>query len=142
MWRNSRIRTYGQYLLQDDKGTAQTNFQTGLRDSNGNKKVSYNAFSIALVAQRVSAKKKKVTIWGHVRPKGAPFSVTVKANGSTIRTIGTNAAGYFQFRTTYKKGRRYSASTTLPDGTELSGPSVRVYTFPTKPKRTTDLLAP
>jgi hypothetical protein len=142
MWRNSRIRSYGQYLLQDDKGNAQTNFQTGLRDSNGNKKASYNAFSIALVAQRVSAKRKTVTIWGHVRPKGAPYSVTVKANGSTIKTIGTNAAGYFQFRTTYKKGRRYSASTTLADGTELSGPSVRVYTFPTKPKRTTDLLAP
>jgi hypothetical protein len=129
MYRNRRIRSYGQYLLQDDKGNAQVNFQTGLRDANGHKKVAYNSFSIALVAQRPDPKRKKVTIWGHVRPKGGPYSVAVKANGNTIRTIGTNAAGYFQFRTTFHQGRRYSASTLLPDGTELTGPFVRVYAF-------------
>ncbi len=129
MYRNRRIRSYGQYLLQDDKGNAQINFQSGLRDSNGREKASYNAFGIALVAQRPNPKKTKVTIWGHVRPNGGSYSVTVKANGSTLRTIGTNAAGYFQFRTNFRKGRRYSASTRLADGTELIGPSVRVYSF-------------
>jgi hypothetical protein len=129
MYRNRRIRSFGQYLMQDDVGNAQVNFQTGLRFSDGREKIAFDAFSIALVAQRPDAKRKKVTIWGHVRPKGGPYSVTVKANGSTIRTIGTNPAGYFQFRTTFKKGRRYSASTRLPDGTELIGPFVRVYVF-------------
>ena len=129
MYRNRRIRSFGQYLLQDDKGNAQVNFQTGLRDANGREKASYNAFSIALVAQRPNEKRKKVTIWGHVRPKGGPYNVTVKAGATTIRSISTNAAGYFQFRTTFRKGRRYIASTRLPDGTELTGPSVRVYAF-------------
>jgi len=131
MYRNPTIRSFGQYLMEDDTGNAQVNFQTGLEFSDGRKKVSYSAFPIALVAQRPSEKRNKVTIWGHVRPKGAPFTVTVKARGPsaahTIKTIHTNAAGYFQFRTTFHQGRRYSASTLLPDGTELTGPFVRVY---------------
>jgi hypothetical protein len=133
MYRNPTIRSFGQYLLQDDLGTAQVNFQTGLRLSDGSKKISYAAFPIALVAQRPSEKRHKITIWGHVRPKGGPFTVTVKARGPgaahTIKTIHTSANGYFQFRTTFHQGRRYSASTLLPDGTELTGPFVRVYVF-------------
>jgi hypothetical protein len=133
MYRNRRIRSFGQYLLQDDQGNAQVNFQTGLRFSDGREKVAYDGFGIALVAQRPNEKRKKVTIWGHVRPKGAPFTVTIKARGPgaahTIKTIRTNGNGYFQFRTTFKQGRRYSASTRLPDGTELTGPFVRVYAF-------------
>jgi hypothetical protein len=133
MYLNRRIRTFGQYLLQDDKGTAQTNFQTGLRFDTGAEKTSYNAFQLALVAQRRTKDQRQVTVWGHVRPKGAPYTVTVKAKGPgaehTIKTIQTNGAGYFQFRTPFTKGRRYSAVTRLADGTELSGPLVRVYVF-------------
>jgi hypothetical protein len=133
MYINRRIRSFGQYLMQDDAGNAQINFQTGLRFSDGREKVAYNAFSIALVAQRPTEERKKVTIWGHVRPKGGSSSVTVKARGPgaahTIKTIHTNANGYFQFRTPFHEGRRYSASTRLPDGTELTGPFVRVYVF-------------
>ncbi|MEK6251200.1 MAG: hypothetical protein AABM43_04515 [Actinomycetota bacterium] len=133
MYRNPTIRSFGQYLMQDDVGNAQVNFQTGLRFSDGRKKISYDAFPIALVAQRPSEKRNKVTIWGHVRPKGGPFTVTVKARGPgaahRLKTIHTSANGYFQFRTTFHQGRRYSASTRLPDGTELTGPFVRVYVF-------------
>jgi hypothetical protein len=133
MYLNRRIRTFGQYLLQDDKGNSQINFQTGLRFDTGSEKLSYDAFKIALVAQRRNADQRQVTIWGHVRPKGAPYTVTVKARGPgaehTIKTIQTNGAGYFQFRTPFTKGRRYSAETRLQDGTELSGPFVRVYVF-------------
>lgn len=133
MYRNRRIRSFGQYLMQDDVGNAQVNFQTGLRFSDGSEKIAFDAFPVALVAQRPSEERNKVTIWGHVRPKGAPFTVTVKARGPgaahTIKTVHTNGNGYFQFRTTFQKGRRYSASTRLPDGTELIGPFVRVYVF-------------
>jgi hypothetical protein len=132
-YRNPRIRSFGQYLLDDDAGNAQINFQTGLRFADGRQKVSYNAFQIALAAQRASEEKPKVTIWGHVRPNGGPFTVTIKARGPgaahTLKTIHTTAGGYFQFRTPFRKGRRYSASTRLPDGTELTGPFVRVYVF-------------
>ena len=59
--------------------------------------------------------------------------MTIKATGPggahTLKTIHTTAGGYFQFRTPFRKGRRYSASTRLPDGTELTGPFVRVYVF-------------
>jgi hypothetical protein len=132
-YRNPRIRSFGQYLLDDDVGNAQVNFQTGLRFADGRPKTSYNAYQIALAAQRVSEEKPKVTIWGHVRPNGGPFTVTIKARGPeaahTIKTIHTSAGGYFQFRTPFRKRRRYSASTRLPDGTELTGPFVRVYVF-------------
>ena len=133
MYLNRRIRTFGQYLLQDDKGTAQVNFQTGLRFDSGADKTSYTSFQIALVAQQRTKDQHQVTIWGHVRPKGGPYTVTVKARGAgpeqTIKTIQTNGNGYFQFRTPFRKGRRYSAETRLSDGTELTGPFVRVYVF-------------
>jgi hypothetical protein len=133
MYRNPSIRSYGQYLMQDDAGNAQVNFQTGLRFSDGTKKLSYNAFAIALVAQQVTAKRHRVKIWGHVRPKGGPYTVTVKGRGGgasgTIKTIRTSAGGYFQFSTPFRKGRRYSASTQLSDGTQLVGPYVRSYVF-------------
>jgi hypothetical protein len=133
MYRNRRIRSFGQYLLRDDQGNAQVNFQTGLRFSDGREKVAYKGFGIALVAQRPNEKRNKIKIWGHVRPNGAPFTVTVKSRGPgpahTLKTIRTNGNGYFQFRTTFRQGRRYSASTRLPDGTELTGPFVRVYAF-------------
>ncbi len=133
MYRNPSIRSYGQYLMQDDAGNSQINFQTGLRFADGTKKTSYNAFGLALVAQRVNEKRHRVKIWGHVRPNGGPFLVTVKARrpgaAHTIKTIHTSAGGYFQFSTPFHEGRRYSASTRLPDGTELTGPFVRVYVF-------------
>ncbi len=133
MYRDPNIRSFGQYLLQDDPGHAQVNFQTGLRFADGRKKLSYASFPIALVAQRPSEKRNKVRIWGHVRPHSGPFRVTVKSRGPgaahTLKTVHTSAAGYFQFSTTFRKGRRYSASTRLPDGTELAGPFVRVYVF-------------
>ncbi|MGH2981633.1 MAG: hypothetical protein ACRDKV_06290 [Solirubrobacterales bacterium] len=130
MYRIGRIRSFGQYLMSDDAGNAQVNFQTGLRFSDGRNKVSYSAFPIALVAQRRDKTRKKVTIWGHVRPRGAPFPVSVEINGGRVlRRISTNANGYFQFRTNFRKRRRYSATTVLPDGTQLTGPFVRVYTF-------------
>jgi hypothetical protein len=133
MYRNPSIRSYGQYLMQDDAGNSQINFQTGLRFADGTKKVAYNAFELALVAQRVNEKRHRVKIWGHVRPNGGPFLVTVKARGPggahTIKTIHTSGGGYFQFSTPFHEGRRYSASTRLPDGTELTGPFVRVYVF-------------
>ena len=133
MYRNPSIRSYGQYLMQDDAGNAQVNFQTGLRFSDGTKKLSYNAFELALVAQQVTKKRHRVKIWGHVRCKGGPYTVTVKARGGgasgTIKTIHTSAGGYFQFSTPFRKGRRYSASTQLSDGTQLAGPYVRSYVF-------------
>jgi hypothetical protein len=133
MYRNPRIRTFGQYLLRDDPGSAQTNFQTGLRFADGAPKLSYAAFPITLMAQRRSKGQRKVIIWGHVRPHGGPFRVTVSVSGPgashPLRTVGTNAAGYFQFRTSFRKRRRYSASTLLPDGSQLTGPFVRVYVF-------------
>jgi hypothetical protein len=130
MYRNGRIRSFGQYLMDDDAGNAQINFQTGLRFSDGREKLSFSSFPIALVAQRRDRKDRKVRIWGHVRPDGAPFAVTVNARpGGTVKRIRTNAAGYFQFKLPLRKGRRYSATTTLPDGTTLTGPFVRSYVF-------------
>jgi hypothetical protein len=132
MYLNRRIRTFGQYLMQDDAGNAQINFQTGLRFSDGREKIAYGSFPLSLVAQRRNPDSRQVTIWGHVRPDGAPFTVTVESRGGGApirKTVQTNGAGYFQFRTPFKQGRRYSAETRLPDGTELSGPFVRVYVF-------------
>src|SRR5512133_1225462 len=63
MYGDPQIRSYGQYLMTDDPGREQVNFQTGLRFSDGRQKISYSSFPLALVAQRRSKKSARVTIW-------------------------------------------------------------------------------
>ncbi|MEK6277507.1 MAG: hypothetical protein AABM29_05800 [Actinomycetota bacterium] len=129
MYRNPRIYSFGQYLMQDDKGADQTNFQTGLRFASGAAKVAYKAFPITLVAQRRSERDRTVTIWGHVRPANGSVKVTVDFKPGGKKTVQTNGNGYFRFNTPFRQARKYSASAELPDGRNLQGPAQRVYVF-------------
>ena len=90
MYRNPTIRSFGQYLMQDDVGNAQVNFQTGLRFSDGRKKISYAAFPIALVAQAQQGVAPGHDLGPRAAP-GAPFTVTVKSRQAGAHTIEDNA---------------------------------------------------
>ena len=129
MYRTRAIRSFAQYLLEDDKGSSQTNFQTGLRFAGGGPKISREAFPITLVAQRSSKRDRTVTIWGHVRPDSASVPVTVDFKPGPGKTVHTNGNGYFRFNTPFRSGRRYSAEAELPGGRKLEGPAQRVYVF-------------
>jgi len=130
LWRNRAVRSYGQYLLHDDRETNRYAFQSGLRTNRGAAKPSYLSFQIPLVVRRRGA---RVRIWGHVRPGSGVREVTVRARKRgrlvELRRLRTNALGYFGFTAPAGGADRWRAESTLPEGRVVSGPLVRDYSF-------------
>jgi hypothetical protein len=131
---NPRVRAFSQYLLRDDQpreGVAASarygGFESGLRFATGGEKPSLQGFKLPLAALR-SRGSRTVSLWGLVRPaSGATTAeVLVQDGGSRafrrLKTVRTDARGYFTTRTTYRDGRRYR----LRWQGETS-PAVRVY---------------
>src|ERR1700712_1228053 len=86
-WFDPRVRSFSQYLLRDDLPTPPptnylySGFETGLENSAGKAKPALKAFQLTLSAEAVS--KKKVSIWGLVRPAtGATKVVLQRGKGS------------------------------------------------------------
>lgn len=114
-YENPRVVAFSQYLLTDSDPTGPKQyggFESGLRFANGKPKPSLRAFPLPLAVQRVGAK--RVSIWGLVRPAGAVTTATItyRDKGSStykkLRDVTTNSRGYFQFRSTYRAGRRWN----------------------------------
>jgi hypothetical protein len=130
LWRHPWVRSYGQYLLSDDRPGNVFAFQSGLRTHAGAAKPSYSAFPLALVVRRAGP---RLRFWGHLRP--GPGTVEVEARDRrgpprVLRRIATDAGGYFAFSTGVgAAGQRWRARATLPGGRALSGPFVRAYAF-------------
>jgi hypothetical protein len=112
---NPRVVAFSQYLLTDSDPTGPKQyggFESGLRFAKGKAKPSLRAFPLPLAVQRVGTK--RVSIWGLVRPAGAVTTATVtyKDKGAstykTLRNVTTNSRGYFQFRGSYRAGRRWN----------------------------------
>lgn len=114
---NPRVEAFGQYLLTDDapvEGVSARqrygNFESGLRFSTGRAKPSLAGFRLPLAARRDGS---RVSVWGLVRPAGAATTaeLLVQDRGSRafrrLRTVRTDARGYFVTRTTFRSGRRY-----------------------------------
>jgi len=132
---NPRVRTFSQYLMNDDDpnagGERYGGFESGLRFADGRAKPAYDAFRTPLA---VTDYGRSDVVWGLVRPvRGAVTSVAVQARDrgekdyETLRTVRTNSRGTFGFRTRSKSGRRYRVQWTAGDGTVYTGPPVRAY---------------
>jgi hypothetical protein len=135
LWRDRSVRSYSQYLMEDDGGnpSKHLNFNTGLRFANGAPKRSYSSFAITLVVRALA--RGRVAVWGHVRPtrKSVEAEVSYRdPNGSRglLRIAETDRNGYFAFDARNGRGRRWSVTCTLADGRELDGPPVRALRIP------------
>ncbi len=117
---NPRVASFSQYLLRDSDATTGRDgkksyggFESGLRFADGKPKPSLPAFRLPLAVRRVGS---KATVWGLARPATGVTSVTVTyANrGSSrflpLKTVRTNALGYFAFKTAYRAGRRWNVT--------------------------------
>jgi hypothetical protein len=134
-WSNPRVRAFSQYLMRDDRpiegqtgSSRYGGFESGLRFSTGKAKPSLNGFRLSLAALRAS--KSRVSLWGVVRPATAAETAEVwRADGKgsfrRLKTVRTDSRGYFTFRTTYRKGRRYQLR-----WNGESGYPVRIYKRP------------
>jgi hypothetical protein len=139
-YNNPGLASYAQYLLRDDpRGSASYGFASGLCPASVSPTLSgapgsgvgckpaYGSFRTPLVVRERSAK--RVTIWGHVRPANGATTVRIRfrdGGGAVkpLRTVATNAAGYFQFAAPNKAGRTWGVA-----WGKLKGPLVRAFRF-------------
>jgi hypothetical protein len=131
LWRNPQVRSYGQYLLADDRSSDQFAFRTGLLTNSGSRKPSYSAFPIALVVRSTGS---MVRVWGHVRPGSGTRDVTVEARDAqggitTLGEVTTDAGGYFQLVATRGKAKTWRAVCQLSGERSLTGPFIGSQAF-------------
>jgi hypothetical protein len=105
-YRYGRLKSHSQYQLYDDPArrgppaVKWAGFQTGLRFANGRLKPAYNAYRFPIVVRTV---RRKVVIWGRVRPgTGVRFAQLERRVGTRFVKLGarlrTNSRGYFTVR--------------------------------------------
>jgi hypothetical protein len=113
-WNNPRVVAFSQYLLRDSDPTGPKQyggFESGLRFADGKPKPSLPAFRLPLAVKQVGS---KVSIWGLVRPATAVTTATLtyadrgSSTFKTLRTVTTDARGYFQVSSAWRKGRRWN----------------------------------
>ena len=136
-YNNPGIASFAQYLLRDDpRGSAAYGFSSALCPANAPAtgpvggagcKPAYAAFRTPLVVRAHNAK--RVTIWGYVRPAKGPTTVRIRfrdraGRAKPLRTVRTDAAGYFQFGAANKPGRTWGVA-----WGKLKGPMVRAFRF-------------
>ncbi|MEA2156879.1 MAG: hypothetical protein QOE11_3019 [Solirubrobacteraceae bacterium] len=137
---NPRVVAFSQYLLRDSDPTGPKQyggFESGLRFADGRPKPSLPAFRLPLAVRRTGS---KVSIWGLVRPAApaalggitpaagpgvGPTTVTIvyADRGSStfkpLKTVTTDAKGYFTLSSAFKAGRRWNVRWTSFAGTPV-----------------------
>jgi hypothetical protein len=119
-YRYSRLKSYSQYLLFDDAARTGSSalrwagFQTGLRNSGGLAKPSYEAYRLPIVVHKRGS---GVLIWGRVRPgTGTRFAqLQRKSGGSYVNDgglISTDSGGYFSVKRSARASYRFAGFTT------------------------------
>jgi hypothetical protein len=136
-WRRGRVRAFSQYLMRDDlprRGADRYGgFESGLRRSNGRKKLAYRAFRLPMVARRTG---RRVRLWGLVRPADGRERVRLeyRNRGSRKwRRLGfdrTGRRGYWSRTTRYRRGRTYRVRWQAPGGRRYRGSRTRAIRWP------------
>ena len=125
-WNNPRVVAFSQYLLTDSEpgppGPGQFGgFESGLRFANGKPKPSLAGFRLPLAVKRTGS---KVSIWGLVRPATGATSATITyadRGGAfkTLRTVTTDARGYFTVSSAWRAGRRWNLTSEGQSGSPV-----------------------
>ncbi len=115
-YENPRVVSFSQYLLRDSDASAPGvygGFESGLRFADGRPKPSLPAFRLPIAVRRTGH---RASVWGLVRPATGVTTATITyANrGSSrfrrLRTVRTDARGYFRFTTSWRAGRRWNVT--------------------------------
>jgi hypothetical protein len=131
-WNTGRVRAISQYLMRDDLPRRGSNryggFESGLRRSNGRKKLAYRAFRLPMVARRAG---RRVRLWGHVRPHDGRERVQIQYRNRHgrwrhLQNDRAGGRGYWATTTRYRRGRSYRVRWRAADGTRYYGSRTRV----------------
>ena len=117
-YRYPRLRSYSQYLLNDDPPREGLNeraiwsgFQTGLRFTDGRRKPAWAAFRLPIVVH--TRGRGRVLVWGRVRPGEGNRTVRLelrrRGTWTVARSLQTDDAGYFETRLPRAQRYRYRA---------------------------------
>jgi hypothetical protein len=141
-WRDSRVRSYFQYLLQDPlpatKATYFGGFASGLLNFNGTRKPGYYAWRLPLYLPVTSTRKgRSLEVWGCARPARLAaldtgqsqsvqiqFKPTGQAAFSTLQTVGLPHASsgcYFDLRVGFPSSGTVRLGWTYPSGDSRLG---------------------
>jgi hypothetical protein len=87
------------------------------------------SFRLPLAAKRRGS---RASLWGLVRPATGPTTAVIYAADRhktfhKLRTVTTDARGYWHLTTSCRSGRRFRVYWTAPDGTVFHGPPIRAY---------------
>jgi hypothetical protein len=130
---NPRVKSFSQYLLEDDKPRKGRpierygGFESGLRFANGKPKPAFDAFRLPLAAEVYGPSD---VLWGRVRPSATQTKVQVLASRrkgkpfKVLRTITTNHRGIYGLRAKHHDKQRYRVRWTAPDGKVWLGPPI------------------
>ena len=131
-WNAGRVRAISQYLMRDDLprrgGNRYGGFESGLRRSNGRKKLAYRAFRLPMVARRAG---RRVRLWGHVRPHDGRERVQIQYRNRHgrwrhLKNDRAGGRGYWATTTRHRRGRSYRVRWRAPQGTRFAGSRTRV----------------
>ena len=116
-YRNSRVRSFAQYLLYDDEprkqGSRYSGFESGLRHSHAageRTKLAYFGWRLPLVVE-TPRRGTRATVWGLIRPATGVTNARLEyRDGSRgtwrlMRNVRTNRAGYLATTATLRTGR-------------------------------------
>jgi hypothetical protein len=132
-WNSGRVRAISQYLMRDDlprRGRDRFGgFESGLRRSDGRKKVAYGGFRLPMVARRSG--RSRVRLWGLVRPHdgGERVELQYRNRGGRWRHLKrdrTGRRGYWATGTRYRRGRSYRVLWRAANGRRYAGARTRV----------------
>ena len=130
-YKNSRVKSYMQYLLFDPPPTAglYVGFSSGLKTYGGRPKATFYAYRMPLYMPHTSfSHNRSVEVWGAVRP--GPFAIgaqsarlQLKAAHSGWKTISTfkvnRAGGYFDLHMKFAKSGLVRVQWTYPKSGSL-----------------------
>ncbi len=139
--RNPRVTAFSQYLMRDDDPRPDATsaldrypgFESGLRHSDGDAKLAYDAFRLPLAATVRSA---TVRLWGTVRPAVGRTRVSIdyRTAGSSrwhfLKHDRTDAHGTWTTTTLRRHARRYRVRWVAPNGRRYVGPLTRPHSTP------------
>jgi len=143
-WKNSRIASFDQYILQDPPSGKGQGFPSGLINSNGTPKPGLAAFRMPLYLPKTSASSptKTLQVWGGARPihfvqidePGISQHVNIqfKPNGrGTYVTLATqlisSSEGYFDTYLTFPSSGTVRLQWTYPNDSLLAMSGTTVY---------------
>jgi hypothetical protein len=149
-WRNPRIRSFQQYLLQDPLKPTRANdwggFASGLLTWGGAQKATYYAWRLPLYLPSTRTRRgRSLEVWGCIRPvqfaftdTGSPQTAQIqfapKSSGqyAPIQTVttGPGSSCYFDLELTFPSSGTVRLAYTYPPGDALLGNGAEVFSRP------------